>query len=106
MQIFIQIFSLFNLVLYFLHFFECLGIIMSIFFKIAIISIILCVVLLVASKCVYSFFSSIDLVRLKLGCNLSSGGEKLSIVLFLILCFAMICGLVSVVTAIIGVIQL
>lgn len=79
---------------------------MSIFFKIAIIAIILCVVLLVTSKCVYSFFSKKDLIRLHYGYDLSSEGEKLSIVILLFLCLAVICGLVSAVTGIIGVIQL
>lgn len=79
---------------------------MSIFFKIAIIAIILCVVLLVASKCVYSFFPRIDLVRLHYGFGLSSEGEKLSIVVLLLLCLAIVCALVSVVTCIIGVILL
>lgn len=79
---------------------------MSIFFKIAIISFILCVVSLVASKCVYSFFPRIDLVRLHYGYNVSSEGEKLSIIVLLLVCLAILCGLVSVVTLIIGVIQL
>lgn len=79
---------------------------MSIFFKIAIIAFILCVVLLVASKCVYSFFPRIDLVRLHYGYNVSSEGEKLSIIVLLLVCLAILCGLVSAVTTIIGVILL
>ncbi len=79
---------------------------MSIFFKIAIIAIILCVILLVVSKCVYSFFPRKDVIRLYFGYDLSSEGEKLSIVVLLLLCLAVICGLVSAVTSIIGVIKL
>lgn len=79
---------------------------MSIFFKIAIIAFILCVVLFVASKCVLSFFSGKDWVRLYFDYNLSSEGEKLSIIFFLLWCLAIVCGLVSAVTSIIGVILL
>ena len=79
---------------------------MSIFFKIAIIAIILCVVLLVASKCVYSFFPRIDLVRLHYGYNVSSKCETLSLIVLLLWGLALLCALVSVVTCIIGVILL